>query len=30
LREDREAIPMCDRLGYTEAYVGEHATDRSS
>jgi alkanesulfonate monooxygenase SsuD/methylene tetrahydromethanopterin reductase-like flavin-dependent oxidoreductase (luciferase family) len=27
LREDREAILMCDRLGYTEAYVGEHATD---
>jgi alkanesulfonate monooxygenase SsuD/methylene tetrahydromethanopterin reductase-like flavin-dependent oxidoreductase (luciferase family) len=27
LREDREAILMCDRLGYAEAYVGEHATD---
>jgi alkanesulfonate monooxygenase SsuD/methylene tetrahydromethanopterin reductase-like flavin-dependent oxidoreductase (luciferase family) len=27
LREDREAILLCDRLGYTEAYVGEHATD---
>jgi len=27
LREDREAILMCDRLGYTEAFVGEHATD---
>ncbi|OLE18022.1 MAG: monooxygenase [Betaproteobacteria bacterium 13_1_20CM_3_63_8] len=27
LREDREAILLCDRLGYSEAYVGEHATD---
>jgi alkanesulfonate monooxygenase SsuD/methylene tetrahydromethanopterin reductase-like flavin-dependent oxidoreductase (luciferase family) len=27
LREDREAILLCDRLGYAEAYVGEHATD---
>ena len=27
LREDRAAILLCDRLGYTEAYVGEHATD---
>jgi alkanesulfonate monooxygenase SsuD/methylene tetrahydromethanopterin reductase-like flavin-dependent oxidoreductase (luciferase family) len=27
LREDREAIILCDRLGYGEAYVGEHATD---
>jgi alkanesulfonate monooxygenase SsuD/methylene tetrahydromethanopterin reductase-like flavin-dependent oxidoreductase (luciferase family) len=27
LREDREAILLADRLGYTEAYVGEHATD---
>ena len=27
LREDRDAILLCDRLGYTEAYVGEHATD---
>ena len=27
LREDREAILLCDRLGYAEAFVGEHATD---
>jgi alkanesulfonate monooxygenase SsuD/methylene tetrahydromethanopterin reductase-like flavin-dependent oxidoreductase (luciferase family) len=27
LREDREAILLADRLGYTEAYVGEHVTD---
>jgi alkanesulfonate monooxygenase SsuD/methylene tetrahydromethanopterin reductase-like flavin-dependent oxidoreductase (luciferase family) len=27
LREDREAFLMADRLGYTEAYVGEHVTD---
>ncbi|HEY8067744.1 MAG TPA: LLM class flavin-dependent oxidoreductase [Burkholderiales bacterium] len=27
LAEDREAILLADRLGYTEAYVGEHVTD---
>ena len=27
LREDREAIILADRLGYSEAYVGEHVTD---
>ena len=27
LKEDREAIIMADRLGFTEAYVGEHTTD---
>ena len=27
LKEDREAILMADRLGYSEAYVGEHTTD---
>ena len=27
LKEDREAILMADRLGYSEAYVGEHSTD---
>ena len=27
LQEDREAIILADRLGYTEAYVGEHLTD---
>lgn len=27
LREDREAILLADRLGYIEAYVGEHSTD---
>ena len=27
LREDREAILLADRLGYVEAFVGEHATD---
>ena len=27
LREDREAIILADRLGYTEAFVGEHLTD---
>ena len=27
LAEDREAILLADRLGYREAYVGEHVTD---
>lgn len=27
LREDREAIILADRLGFSEAYVGEHITD---
>ena len=27
LREDREAVLLADRLGYTEAFVGEHLTD---
>ena len=27
LQEDREAILLADRLGYSEAYVGEHVTD---
>jgi len=27
LREDREAIMLADRLGYAEAFVGEHITD---
>jgi alkanesulfonate monooxygenase SsuD/methylene tetrahydromethanopterin reductase-like flavin-dependent oxidoreductase (luciferase family) len=27
LREDREAIILADRLGFSEAYVGEHVTD---
>lgn len=27
LQEDREAVLLADRLGYTEAYVGEHVTD---
>lgn len=29
LREDREAILLADRLGYCEAFVGEHVTDAS-
>ena len=27
LQEDREAILLADRLGFSEAYVGEHVTD---
>lgn len=27
LKEDREAIILADRLGFSEAYVGEHVTD---
>ncbi|MGD9538102.1 MAG: LLM class flavin-dependent oxidoreductase [Alphaproteobacteria bacterium] len=29
LKEDRAAIVMADRLGFAEAYVGEHVTDRA-
>ncbi len=29
LREDREAIVLADKLGYAEAFVGEHVTDRA-
>ena len=29
LREDREAFLLADKLGFTEAYVGEHSTDRA-
>ncbi|MBM3513515.1 MAG: LLM class flavin-dependent oxidoreductase [Alphaproteobacteria bacterium] len=29
LREDREAIILADKLGYVEAFVGEHITDRA-
>ena len=27
LKQDREAIVLCDRLGYHDAFVGEHLTD---
>jgi len=29
LREDREAFILADELGFAEAYVGEHATDKA-
>src|SRR3954453_6969083 len=29
LKEDREAFLLADELGYNEAYVGEHVTDRA-
>src|SRR3954464_3479383 len=29
LNEDREAFLLADELGYNEAYVGEHVTDRA-
>lgn len=29
LREDREAIILADRLGYHDAFVGEHLTDKA-
>ena len=29
LREDREAVLLADRLGYREAFIGEHITDRA-
>jgi len=28
LKEDREAILLADRLGYAEAFIGEHVSDR--
>ena len=27
LREDREAVVLADRLGYCEAFIGEHISD---
>ncbi len=29
MREDREAFLLADELGFTEAYVGEHVTDKA-
>ena len=29
LREDRDAFILCDELGFSEAYVGEHTTDKA-
>ncbi|MBW8857470.1 MAG: LLM class flavin-dependent oxidoreductase, partial [Bradyrhizobium sp.] len=29
LREDREAFLLADKLGFSEAYVGEHVTDKA-
>ena len=29
LKEDREAIIFADKLGYHDAFVGEHLTDRA-
>src|SRR5262245_48418067 len=29
LREDREAVILADRLGYCEAFIGEHMVDRA-
>src|SRR6516162_1427519 len=29
LREDREAFLLADELGFSEAYVGEHVTDKA-
>ena len=29
LKEDREAILLADRLGFAEAFIGEHVTDRA-
>jgi alkanesulfonate monooxygenase SsuD/methylene tetrahydromethanopterin reductase-like flavin-dependent oxidoreductase (luciferase family) len=29
LKEDREAFLLADELGFTEAYVGEHSTDKA-
>jgi len=29
LQEDREAFMLADELGFTEAYIGEHVTDKA-
>src|SRR3979490_1890201 len=29
LREDREAFLLADEIGFTEAHVGEHVTDKA-
>ena len=29
LKEDREAVILCDKLGFYDAFVGEHLTDRA-
>ncbi len=29
LREDQDAFVLCDELGFSEAYVGEHTTDQA-
>jgi alkanesulfonate monooxygenase SsuD/methylene tetrahydromethanopterin reductase-like flavin-dependent oxidoreductase (luciferase family) len=29
LKEDREAVLLADRLGYVEAFIGEHVTDKA-
>tara|TARA_B100000686_G_scaffold319330_1_gene369964 strand:- start:1996 stop:3084 length:1089 start_codon:yes stop_codon:yes gene_type:complete len=29
LKEDREAVLLADQLGYVEAFIGEHVTDRA-
>jgi alkanesulfonate monooxygenase SsuD/methylene tetrahydromethanopterin reductase-like flavin-dependent oxidoreductase (luciferase family) len=29
LKQDREAFLLADKLGFTEAYVGEHVTDKA-
>ena len=29
LKEDREAIILADELGFSEAYVGEHLSDKA-
>jgi len=29
LQEDREAFILADQLGFTEAYIGEHVTDKA-
>jgi alkanesulfonate monooxygenase SsuD/methylene tetrahydromethanopterin reductase-like flavin-dependent oxidoreductase (luciferase family) len=29
LREDREAVILCDELGFYDAFIGEHLTDKA-
>ncbi len=29
LKEDREAVILCDELGYYDAFIGEHLSDKA-
>ena len=29
LKEDRDAVVLCDKLGYHDAFIGEHLSDKA-